>query len=84
MCRLFGLIANKPVNIYFSLFQARKSFEKLSEANPNGWGLGWYDEKGTTEIYKEPIPLHSSKKAEKIAKNIYSKIIIAHVRYAKN
>ncbi|MCD6513299.1 MAG: class II glutamine amidotransferase [Candidatus Odinarchaeota archaeon] len=82
MCRLFGLIANKPVNIYFSFFQAKESVKKLSETNPHGWGMGWYDENKTAKIYKEPLPLYSSKKSIEIVENVHSKIIIAHVRYA--
>ncbi len=43
MCRLFGLYANKLVNVYFSFFEAERSFEDLSKKNPDGWGIAWFD-----------------------------------------
>jgi len=38
MCRLFGLTANKPVDVEFSLLEADKPFRNLGEKNPDGWG----------------------------------------------
>jgi len=39
MCRLLGLVANKSVDLKFSL----KRFKDFSKSNPNGWGIGWYE-----------------------------------------
>jgi len=39
MCRLLGLVANKPVDIEFSL----QRFKKFAKNNPDGWGIGWYE-----------------------------------------
>lgn len=42
MCRLFGLVANKEVNIEFSFKKADKPFRELGIKNPDGWGKGYY------------------------------------------
>jgi glutamine amidotransferase len=42
MCRLFGLYANKAVDVQFSFYEAKESIEKLSSRNPDGWGIAWY------------------------------------------
>lgn len=43
MCRLFGLVSNRPVEIHFSLAESRASIRDLSYCNPDGWGIGWYE-----------------------------------------
>lgn len=48
MCRLLGVIANKPVDLEFSL----ERFKKFASRNSDGWGIGWY-EVGKTKIFKE-------------------------------
>lgn len=81
MCRLFGLIANKEVDIRFSFIQASPSFQSLGQANPDGWGIGWY-EKNKPVVKKDPIPAHVSDTALRVAENINSRIIVSHVRKA--
>ncbi|RLG22480.1 class II glutamine amidotransferase, partial [Methanosarcinales archaeon] len=40
MCRLFGLYANMPVDVYFSFFESPVGgFAELSYGNPSGWGV---------------------------------------------
>jgi len=41
MCRLLGLVANKPVDLEFSLVK----FKEFASWNPDGWGIGWYENK---------------------------------------
>jgi glutamine amidotransferase len=81
MCRLFGLYANKLVNVYFSFFEAERSFEDLSIKNPDGWGIAWFDGFKWC-LHKEIEPLYMSSDARKRIKNIHGIIIISHVRYA--
>jgi glutamine amidotransferase len=81
MCRLFGLYANKSVNVYFSFFEARKSLKKQSYGNPHGWGIAWFNG-SEWKLYKEPQPLYKSSKAEELIKEVSGIIIISHVRYA--
>ena len=81
MCRLFGLIANKEVNIEFSFLNADLPFKNLSKGNPHGWGIGYY-KNDFAIIQKQPIPAVQSKKFQEIARNINSEMFISHVRYS--
>jgi len=79
MCRLFGVIANKPVDIEFSFFKADTPFEKFSESNPHGWGIAWY-ENSTPRVFKEGWK--GGKYSFNRVREVKSRIIISHVRYA--
>jgi len=76
MCRLLGIIANKPVDLEFSLEQ----FKKFASWNPDGWGIGWY-ERDEAKIFKQGISATAKgSKLPILSRNVKSKIIIAHVR----
>jgi len=75
MCRLLGIIANKPIDLEFSL----ERFKEFASRNPDGWGIGWYEE-GKPKIFKEGISALDSNKFPTFSKEVKSKIIITHVR----
>jgi len=75
MCRLLGIVANKPVDLCFSL----DLFRDKAKSNRDGWGIGWYDN-GTAKCCKEGISALKSDKLPQRKKDAYSNIIIAHVR----
>lgn len=77
MCRLLGVIANRAVDLEFSLGR----FKNYAASNQHGWGLGWY-ENGTTRIYKEAGLASSDPAYDQRAHEVHSKIIISHVRQA--
>lgn len=79
MCRLFGVIANRPVDLEFSFFKSDKPFKELGSNNPDGWGIGWYDD--GPDIYKEGISAIQSEQLPRRVKEVRSRIIIAHVRH---
>lgn len=80
MCRLLGVIANKPVEVRFSLSEAHRRFRDFGDyRNPDGWGMGWY-EKGDTKVFKEGIPAVNSAELPRLANKARSKIMIVHVR----
>jgi glutamine amidotransferase len=81
MCRLFGLIANKPVNIRFSMLEAGNSFKRQGKGNADGWGIGWYEQDGKSKIEKYGESAFASRRFNELAKEVNSKIFIAHVRY---
>ena len=81
MCRLFGLIANKDVDVEFSFLRADKPFRELSKNNPHGWGIGYYKNHKVT-IHKEPINAFNSETFFPKAKEVKSRIIISHVRFS--
>lgn len=76
MCRLLGMIANKSVDLEFSL----ERFKEHSADNPDGWGIGWY-ENNSPKVFKQGIPAKAKdSKLHTLSKEVLSKIIIAHVR----
>lgn len=81
MCRLFGLRANQPVDVEFSLTAGPTTFRQLGTKHPNGWGIGWY-EGNVPVVKKEPLSAASSQKITQIATQVISSLVIAHVRKA--
>jgi len=76
MCRLLGVIANQPVDLEFSL----ERFKKFANCNPDGWGIGWY-ENNESKVFKQGIAATSTEsKLPVLSKSVRSKIIIVHVR----
>lgn len=80
MCRLFGLRANRPVDLEFSLVGATKNFASLGRRNPDGFGIGRYHQ-------KQPITYKSTDQADECSalpgiSRYLSKVWIAHVRHA--
>lgn len=83
MCRLFGLIANKEVDIRFSMLEARNKFKEQGRTNYHGWGIGWY-EKGMAKIEKYGESAFESERFDALVKELVSRIFIAHVRLASS
>jgi len=81
MCELFGLSANKPVNVLFTW----KGFYRRGNIQPHGWGIAFYPDKSAI-IFKEPLASIESGLASFIRdyKNIKGKIFISHIRYASS
>lgn len=79
MCRLFGIMANKEVDVKFSFLKANKSFKELGLDNPDGWGIGYY-KNGNPEIFKESNNISKSLKLNDIIIQRISNIFISHVR----
>lgn len=77
MCRLLGVVVNKPDEFSSTLEQFK---EKFSEKNADGWGIGWY-ENDIAQVFKEEIPAHDpTSHLNRLSKEVKSQIIIAHVR----
>lgn len=81
MCRLLGIIANKPVEIKYSnkRFKQRANADISNFPNPNGWGIGYYQDE-IPKIEKEPIDILSSNIPDDIIKNLQSQIFLSHLR----
>ena len=75
MCRLLGVMANKPVDLGFSLHK----FREYARKNPDGWGIGWYEGEEPL-IFKEGVSALRSTNFLRLSKDVTSKIIISHVR----
>lgn len=83
MCRLFGLHAGKDVcAATFWLLDAPDSLSEQSRRNPDGTGLGVFDEQGRPQVYKQPIAAWQDIDFATEAHRLTGSTFIAHVRYA--
>ncbi len=83
MCRLFGLHAGtKVVPATFWLLDAPDSLAEQSRRNPDGTGLGLFDEHGQPQLHKEPIAAWQDADFATEAHHLTGTTFIAHVRYA--
>jgi predicted glutamine amidotransferase len=83
MCRLFGLHAGTGVvTATFWLLNAPDSLSEQSKRNPDGTGLGLFDEDGLPHLHKEPIAAWQDAGFATEAHHLTGTTFIAHVRYA--
>lgn len=83
MCRLFGMsAAPHRVNATFWLLDAVDSLASQSRREPDGFGLGIFDESGTPEVHKEPVAAYRDARFATEARELAAATFIAHVRYA--
>ncbi|HWF29557.1 MAG TPA: class II glutamine amidotransferase [Mycobacterium sp.] len=83
MCRLFGLHAGTDAcTATFWLVDAPDSLAEQSRRNPDGTGLGVFDEHGRPELHKEPIAAWQDATFATEAHQMTGTTFIAHVRYA--
>lgn len=80
MCELFGMSSDREISAYrpLSLFQMRGG---ETADNPDGWGLATV-EGDAFAIHKAPEAAARSVLFSKLAQQIHSRLIIAHVRRA--
>ena len=83
MCRLFGLHAGKDVcTATFWLLDAPDSLAEQSRRNPDGTGLGVFDEHARPEIRKQVMAAWEDADFATEAHTTSGTTFIAHVRYA--
>ena len=83
MCRLFGMSAGaEPAKATFWLLDAPDSLSLQSHREPDGTGLGWFDDDEEPRISKQPIAAYGDAEFARHAREIASKTFVAHVRYA--
>jgi predicted glutamine amidotransferase len=83
MCRLFGMSAGASrARASFWLLDAPDSLAVQSHREPDGTGLGWFDEQGLPQISKQPIAAFGDREFARRAKAIASSTFVAHVRFA--
>jgi glutamine amidotransferase len=80
MCRLFGLIANRPVDVGYSLTSGSTAFRDFATQNPDGWGIGWYQD-GLPQVRREPLDAAASERFERHAHEV-STVFVSHLRRA--
>jgi predicted glutamine amidotransferase len=79
MCELLGLCFNTEVSVHLAFSGLKAGAMK----NPDGWGVGWYDEYGT-QIVKESRPADRSRLATSFLEHSgpRSRIFVSHLRRA--
>ncbi len=83
MCRLFGLHAGRnAVTATFWLLDAPDNLATQSRRNPDGTGLGVFDELGHPELRKQPMAAWHDREFACEAKQMTGTTFLAHVRYA--
>ncbi len=83
MCRLFGLHAGTDVvTATFWLLDAPDSLSAQSRRNPDGTGLGVFDDHGRPEVRKQPIAAWQDTDFATEAQELSGTTFVAHVRYA--
>lgn len=83
MCRLFGLHAGRNAcTATFWLLDAPDSLSEQSRRNPDGTGLGVFDEHGQPQLHKEPIAAWQDTDFATEAHQVTGTTFVAHVRYA--
>lgn len=83
MCRLFGLHAGTQVcTATFWLLDAPDSLAEQSRRNPDGTGVGVFDEHGRPRLDKQPMAAWQDAAFATEAHDLTGTTFIAHVRYA--
>jgi predicted glutamine amidotransferase len=83
MCRLFGMTAGTHRGgASFWLLEAPDSLSVQSRRDPDGTGLGWYDEHDRPHVEKAPIAAYADRAFAEAARERRSRTFVAHVRYA--
>jgi predicted glutamine amidotransferase len=85
MCRLFGLSGGRErIRATFWLLEAPDSLAEQSRREPDGTGVGCFDERGRPEVFKQPLAAYQDQRFAQEARELCSTTFIAHVRYASN
>ena len=84
MCRLFGRIAAEPHPATFGLLEADNSLEAQSRREPDGYGIGTFDDDGTPHVVKRAKAAYLDRDFPAEAHELRSRVFIAHIRFATN
>src|SRR3954454_19445750 len=83
MCRLFGMVTGaRPARATFWLIDAPDSLTAQSHAQPDGTGLGWFDDDGIPWVDKAAIAAWEDAAFALEAREISAANFLAHVRFA--
>jgi predicted glutamine amidotransferase len=83
MCRLFGMSGgDRRVRATFWLLEAPDSLARQSRREPDGTGVGWFDDDGRPQLSKQPLAAYADREFAREARELESTTFIAHIRYA--
>jgi glutamine amidotransferase len=72
------------VRATFWLLEAPDSLAQQSRREPDGTGLGFFDERGKPVVLKQPLAAYEDQAFAAEAKEVSSRTFVAHIRYASN
>jgi predicted glutamine amidotransferase len=72
------------VQATFWLLEAPDSLAEQSRREPDGTGLGAFDNHGRPVVCRQPIAAYEDQRFAREAREIQSRTFVAHVRYASN
>ena len=81
MCRLLGVVANRPVDLTYWMLEAPRSFRSYSDYHAHGWGMGYYTA-GQTHLIKEPISALKSERFAPLIQSTSAPHYLCHIRKA--
>ena len=83
MCRLFGMSGGpRRVRATFWLLEAPDSLAQQSRREPDGTGVGCFDEPGRPLVFKQPLAAYEDQQFAQEARELCSRTFVAHIRYA--
>jgi glutamine amidotransferase len=83
MCRLFGMSAGeRRARATFWLLSAPDSLAAQSHREPDGTGLGWFDEHAAPQVRKQPVAAYGDRDFAQEARTVESSTFLAHIRFA--
>jgi predicted glutamine amidotransferase len=83
MCRLFGMSGGtRRVAATFWLLEAPDSLAQQSRREPDGTGLGTFDDHDHPVVFKQPLAAYEDRKFAMEAHEVRSHTFVAHIRYA--
>src|SRR3954466_12626749 len=85
MCRLFGLHGGRQrVRACFWLLEAPQSLPVQSRCQPDGYGIGTFDEDGAPDVDRGVTPAWQDEAFARGAKHACSRTYVVHLRYASS
>jgi predicted glutamine amidotransferase len=83
MCRLFAMNAGeRAAGASFWLLDAPDSLSVQSHREPDGTGLGWFDDEGRPHVFKQAIAAYEDRAFAHRAHELRSRTFVAHIRFA--
>jgi predicted glutamine amidotransferase len=83
MCRLFGMSGGRrAVQATFWLLEAPDSLALQSRREPDGTGVGWFNDDRRPHVAKQALAAYEDQAFAREARELRSTTFLAHIRYA--
>jgi glutamine amidotransferase len=80
MCRLLGIVAEKPTSFRYCLREAPRSLWLLSQEHPHGWGIALFSDPGGWKVRRSVARAGEDALFHEIAVSASGQVLLAHVR----